>query len=84
MAKFKPIFDTVFQYSIDDDALGLFFKSAWNKYQYNQKREQGEPYITGKLINRRSELEKKRLAKLYANAVDIEFVELKISNNGSI
>ena len=74
MSAFRPIFNTIFQYSIDDDALGLFFKSAWNKYQYNQKREQGEPYITGKPINRRSELGKKRFAKLYVDIEDVEFV----------
>lgn len=76
MSAFRPIFDTVFNYTIEDDALDLFFKSVWNNYQYNQKREQGEPYITGKPMNIRSELSKKRLAKLYANAVDVEFVEL--------
>jgi len=74
MSAFRPIFNTVFQYSIDDDALDLFFKSAWNNYQRNQKREQGEPYITGKPINRRSELGKKRFVKLCADAVDVEFV----------
>lgn len=62
--------------SFDDDALKLFFKSDWNNYQCNQKREDGEPYITGKPINRRSELGRKRLAKLYAYAEDVEFVEL--------
>lgn len=76
MFEFRPIFNTIFQYSIDDDALDLFFKSAWNNYQYNQKKEKGEPYITGNPINHRSELGKKRLAKLNADAVDIEFVEL--------
>lgn len=76
MPIFRPIFNTIFQYSVDDDALELFFKSAWNNYQYNQKRKKGEPYITGKPINRRSELGKKRLAELKAAAVDIEFVEL--------
>ena len=75
VSAFRPIFDTIFQYSIDDDALALFFKSAWNNYQNNQKREQGEPYITGKPINSRSELGKKRLDKLRADAVDVEFVE---------
>ena len=70
------IFDAIFQYNIEDDALDLFFKSAWNKYQYNQKREQGETYITGNSINRRSELGKKRIAKEFADAVDVEFVEL--------
>lgn len=74
MSAFRPIFNTIFQYSIDDDALGLFFKSAWNKYQYNQKKEQGEPYITGKPINRRSELGKKRFAELYVDIEDVEFV----------
>lgn len=74
MSAFRPIFNTVFQYSIDDDALDLFFKSVWNNYQRNQKREQGEPYITGKPINSRSELGKKRFAKLCADAVDVEFV----------
>lgn len=76
MSAFRPIFNTFFQYSVDDDALSLFFKSALNKYQYNQKREKGEPYITGNPINCRSEIGKKRLAKLYADAVDVEFVEL--------
>jgi len=76
MSSFIPIFNTIFQYSVDDDALDLFFKSAWNDYQNNQKRECGEPYITGNPMNRRSELGKKRLAKLYADAVDVEFVEL--------
>lgn len=76
MSAFRPIFNIMFQYSFDDDALALFFKSAWNNYQRNQKRENGEPYITGKPINRRSELGKKRLAELYADAEDIEFVEL--------
>lgn len=76
MSAFRPIFDTIFQYSIDDDALKLFFKSAWNNYQYNQKREKGEPYITGNPINLRSELVRKRLDKLYADAEDVEFVEL--------
>lgn len=75
MSAFRPIFNT-FQYSIDDDALDLFFKFAWNNYQHNQKREHGESYITGKPMNRRSELGKKRLAELYADAVDVEFVEL--------
>lgn len=74
MSAFRPIFNTVFQYSIDDDALDLFFKSVWNSYQRNQKREQGENYITGEPINSRSELGKKRFAKLYADAVDVEFV----------
>lgn len=76
MSAFRPIFNTIFQYSIDDDALELFFKSAWNNYQHNQKREQGESYITVKPINSRSELGKKRFAELYADAEDIEFVEL--------
>lgn len=76
MSAFRPIFNTIFQYSVDDDFLKLFFKSVWNNYQFNQKREKGEPYITGNPINRRSELGKKRLAKLYADAEDIEFVEL--------
>ena len=76
MSAFRPIFDTIWQYSIDDDALDLFFKSAWNNYQRNQKREQGEPYITGNPMNSRSELGKKRLAELYADVVDVEFIEL--------
>lgn len=83
MSAFRPIFDTIFQYSDDDDALDLFFKSVWNEYQYNQ-REKGEPYITYNLTNHRSELGKKRLAELYTDAVDIEFIELKISNNEPI
>lgn len=76
MSTFRPIFNTVFQFSDEDDAMDLFFKSAWNKYPNDQKRKSGETYITGNPINRRSELGKKRLAKLYADAVDIEFVEL--------
>ena len=77
MSAFRPIFDTIFQYSIDDDALDLFFKSVWNNYRHNEKRKQGESYITGKPMNRRSELGKKRLVKLYTDAVDVEFVENK-------
>ena len=76
MSAFNPIFDTIFRYSVDDDALDLFFKSAWNNYLRDRKRERGETYITGSPINRRSELGKKRLAKLYADAVNVEFVEL--------
>lgn len=76
MSAFRPIFKTIFQYSVDDDALDLFFKSVWNNYQFSQKREKGVTYITGNPINRRSELGKKRLAKLYADAEDVEFVEL--------
>lgn len=76
MSAFRPIFNTIFQYSVDDDALDLYFKSAWNEYQYNQKREQGEPYITGKPINSRSEIGKKRFAELYSDVVDVEFIEL--------
>ena len=76
MSAFRPIFKTIFQLEDDDDALALFYKSVWNNYQFNQKREKGETYITGNPINRRSELGKKRLAELYADAVDVEFVEL--------
>lgn len=76
MSAFRPIFNTIFQYSIDDDALDLYFKSVWNEYQYNKEREQGEPYIIGKPINSRSEIGKKRLAELYADVVDVEFIEL--------
>ena len=76
MSAFRPIFKTIFQYSVDDDALDLFFKSVWNNYQFSQKRERCDVYITGNPINRRSELGKKRLAKFYADAEDVEFVEL--------
>lgn len=76
MSTFRPIFNDIFQYSIDDDATDLFFKSVWNNYQYNEKRKRGETYITGNPINRRSELGKKRLAELRTYAVDVEFVEL--------
>ena len=76
MSAFRPIFNIFFDYTIEDSAMNLFFKSAWNNYYHNQKRERGETYITGKPINRRSELGKKRLAELYADAVDIEFIEL--------
>lgn len=76
MSAFRPIFDTIFQYSDDDDALDLFFKSAWNNHYYNQKRKKGETYITGNPTNNRSILGKKRLAELYADAEDVEFVEL--------
>lgn len=75
MSAFRYIFNNI-QYSIDEEALDLFLKFIWNNYQYNQKRNRGEFYITGKPINRRSEIGKKRLAKLYADAIDVEFVEL--------
>ena len=79
MSEFRPIFNTFFEYSIDDDVTDFFFKSVWNNYQYNRRRKKGETYITiNNPINHRSELEKKRLAKLYADAEDVEFVEIEI------
>lgn len=39
MSAFRPIFNTVFQYSIDDDALGLFFLSQFGITTNVIKRE---------------------------------------------
>ena len=57
MSAFRPIFKTIFQYSVDDDALDLFFKSVWNNYQFSQKRERCDVY------NRQSDKSQERAWK---------------------